>query len=485
MIRVILFCSAFFLLTLPTASASHMEYELFDRAYEFYLGYQPERAAETFRAFLSQFPESSAKDAALFWLGKSLARTDVAESKRIFYELRRQFPESPMVPFVNREVENLALAEGLNDAAGKDEMLSSAAKKEDGRDNGPKEADKEVRLLEEQLARAASERDRLVAMLEEEKRNAENAKSAVRELEKREIESRALLARMEEQHKRTVNELESHHTQFLENKGRPEAIMGSLQGGNTQTETEKTDMNEAAGHRKLLVRIGGEKYTIEQVLDFMITSSLALSKGGVRDIVWRSGSLFEDFINEQVLYGEAKRQNVAPDTRKQKELSEKFGLTAEEADYLGRCLAVSDLIDRKVGTLPEERVVEALTVRYTEKDKQEKVMLANELQSQAKSGKSFEELSGSFPGKTRFSVVGFQELQGWIKERIELLQDGEVSVVWTKDGYMILRPAVKKASYRPFEETAAGKNNEIRSFVRKWLDELREQIREIEIFRMR
>lgn len=429
MIRALLFWSVFFLLAVSGAYASYGEFELFDRAYEFYLSYQPEKAAETFRTFLREFPESSAKDAALFWLGKCLIRTNVEEAKKVFSELKRQFPESPMIPYVNREVESLAHPESRRDTdANKNEKVPEAVKAESARENGQKEAERKMQLLEGQLARAAEEKDRLGVLLEEEKRKAETVRA-------------------------------------------------------TMTELEKRDPKDAPKYRKLLVTIKDKEYTAEQVLDFMATSSLAMSKGGIREIPWRNGSLFEDFINEQILYDEARRQNVAADAKKQKELAEKFRLTAEEAEYLGRYLAISDLVDGEISNMPEERVVESLTVRYTEKDKQEKVVLANELQTQAKSGRSLEEISRTFPEKTRFSVVGFQEMQGWIKERIELLQDGEVSVVWTKDGYMILRPTVKKASYRPFEETRPVRNDEIRAFVREWVEELKKEMKGIGVLR--
>ena len=54
-----------FLATINTYAAQQ-ELDLFDRGYEFYLSYQPEKAVETFQIFLNEFPDSSAKDAALF-----------------------------------------------------------------------------------------------------------------------------------------------------------------------------------------------------------------------------------------------------------------------------------------------------------------------------------------------------------------------------------------------------------------------------------
>jgi len=81
-----------------TPGASFVESQLFDDAYDAYLSYQPEKAVDGFTRFLKEFPDSSAKDAALFWLGKSLLQTDRREeAMRTFACLCEQFPESPFI----------------------------------------------------------------------------------------------------------------------------------------------------------------------------------------------------------------------------------------------------------------------------------------------------------------------------------------------------------------------------------------------------
>ena len=90
------------LLLIPVHSyAAYTEYDLLRQGYESYLSYQPEKAAEEFRAFLKEFPRSSARDAALFWLGKSLLQAKAAdEAGQVFTELKRQFPDSPFTAFI-------------------------------------------------------------------------------------------------------------------------------------------------------------------------------------------------------------------------------------------------------------------------------------------------------------------------------------------------------------------------------------------------
>src|SRR4030042_3473653 len=93
------------------AHASYREFQLFDRAYLSYLSYQPEKAVEEFRLFLEEFPDSSAKDAALFWLAKSLLQIKYKEAaKKTFDDIKEQCPESPFNRYVTKEMETIGNA---------------------------------------------------------------------------------------------------------------------------------------------------------------------------------------------------------------------------------------------------------------------------------------------------------------------------------------------------------------------------------------
>jgi hypothetical protein len=93
------------------AHASYREFQLFDGAYLAYLSYQPEKAVEEFRLFLKEFPDSSAKDAALFWLAKSLLQIkSIEEAKKTFADIKEQCPESPFNRYVTKEMETIGNA---------------------------------------------------------------------------------------------------------------------------------------------------------------------------------------------------------------------------------------------------------------------------------------------------------------------------------------------------------------------------------------
>lgn len=87
------------------AEASYREFQLFDHAYHCYLSYQPEQAIEQFKEFLAEFPDSSAKDAALFWLAKSFLQVQsIGEAKKTFSDIQQTFPESPFLRYVKKEM---------------------------------------------------------------------------------------------------------------------------------------------------------------------------------------------------------------------------------------------------------------------------------------------------------------------------------------------------------------------------------------------
>ena len=104
--KIVLFAALCILVLSSTLSAAALrEDELFEKAYENYLSYHPDKALEYFTVFLENFPDSSAKDAVLFWKAKSLMqlkRTD--EALKILNELKRAFPGSPFVPFIEKEL---------------------------------------------------------------------------------------------------------------------------------------------------------------------------------------------------------------------------------------------------------------------------------------------------------------------------------------------------------------------------------------------
>jgi len=64
-------------------------------------------------------------------------------------------------------------------------------------------------------------------------------------------------------------------------------------------------------------------------------------------------------------------------------------------------------------------------------------------------------------------------LPEWIQERIQGLQNYEVGVIWSEEGYMILKPIIQLYSYDPFEEMSSEKREKITANIRSWITELK------------
>ncbi len=109
LVRAVVFVAAIMSLSLlvtASTSASQDELTIFDQGYHYYLSYQPEQAAAVFQGFLNAYPNSSAKDAVLFWFGRSLTMLQhYVEAKQLFLRIKNEIPDSPFIPYVHKELE--------------------------------------------------------------------------------------------------------------------------------------------------------------------------------------------------------------------------------------------------------------------------------------------------------------------------------------------------------------------------------------------
>lgn len=104
----VLFCLVLLWQAGPAGGAVDQEARLFERAYEYYLAFQPDKAVSAFDQFLKEYPTSSARDSVLFWQAKSLLlmnRTDDARS--IYDRLIAEHPDSPYRRFAEQEIDSL------------------------------------------------------------------------------------------------------------------------------------------------------------------------------------------------------------------------------------------------------------------------------------------------------------------------------------------------------------------------------------------
>lgn len=182
------------------ADAASKESQLFDKGYKYVLAHQPAKAVETFNSFLKEFPKSSSKDAAMYWLGKSLVQLkSYDEAKKVFADIAKQFPESPFVPHAEKEMEALGPLSGVikvDTGADIKKLVEEAVKALNELQIRLADAEKRTIAAEAAMAKAVADKDKLQSQLEEEKKKlgarenevknlTDNAAKAILELQTR------------------------------------------------------------------------------------------------------------------------------------------------------------------------------------------------------------------------------------------------------------------------------------------------------------
>jgi len=246
-----------------------------------------------------------------------------------------------------------------------------------------------------------------------------------------------------------------------------------------QTEKEiKKGIEERDAVKALLDAEKKKTDKAPQIISYMTNAAVVLNKLGIREVLWRTGDVYNDFVAEQILFDEANKAGTVLQQEKYKELVERYKLNKEESDYLRRYMTIGGLVVMKAGDVKEDMIIEVLLVEYESKNIERKKTLATELQKHASSGRAFEDVQRMYPDLVKFYRLDIPEFSRKFREESKVIQkikpneDKPISV-WTERGYMILKPLSRKQSYSIFEDLPQYKKEEIKVFLRKWLDELK------------
>jgi hypothetical protein len=221
---------------------------------------------------------------------------------------------------------------------------------------------------------------------------------------------------------------------------------------------------------------------------------------------WEKGDAYEDFVTGRVLAARATEEDRRSISEKVEEYAKEYSLTGGEKDYLSLYLTAESVIGRKraEGT-PDERDLKAyydahrneylsekekryvkyLVMRYSKKDKRGSVAMVSELQREAGKGKALEEIVRSRAGTISLKRADLDELPGWIREKILVLKDGEISSIFTEDQFLLLQMQVKAPVYRRYEDVREeirkklSPGNEGTVELEQWLADLRKEAVEI------
>lgn len=504
------------------ASASERETELFNKGYEYLFSFKPDKAAETFRIFLQEFPGSSARDAALFWLGKTLISTkSYSEAEQTFQMIQTEFPDSPFIVFIDTEMEEIAKIRSTGaaqDIKETPEPQKAAVSKEVG--NGIEGEPLRLRLAqlerisEEQgreLTMARQEQEKLNKLLLEEKRHAaelradltrskergqgvtapspekdpEQLTAEVREFKARVSELQAENAKFTDR----VEELELQAEQRLRDMRIMNAYLSRLMFQKKETPKPKSD-SKAAEERDQpavsqtapgpVVRIKNRDYPLAQIIAHQTTAALLYRILGANEPVWRAGDPLNDFIAEELLLQEASRADIKIDQKKQKEVTVRHKLSPAEVDYLGKFMTIAQYLDSRYLEAPSQHWVEVLTGDYKPGDAASKTVLATSIQKAAREGSSYEDISRIYSDAVRFLRLTIEEFRTKYRDKSQIIeklnfQNEETVVIWSDKGYMLIKPVIVRIPYNPFIEMKTDEKLKIRSFALKHIDELKKK----------
>lgn len=335
------------------------------------------------------------------------------------------------------------------------------------------EAEDKLSLKENELQKLITERDRLRVLLEEEQKKTEHSGAIAKAAEEKEAKISELSLRLTEQ-QNAMNNIEAKIALLAGEKEKLEGRFNELRKDKEALEAD------AMIARALINDLGitgiaakERQYTAIEILEAACRSAALINKLDTGRLLWMTGSPQEDFLNEQILHRTAVDKKISIDDKELNSLIEKYRLNNKEAELLSRYMTIIELINKTAAKLPNEKIIEILSVLYTDRHRNEMIGLAPKLQMEAKKGRKFEDIQKEHPDKIKFASKKLLELDIWIKDRAQQLKTGEISTNWTESGYVILKPVMKKPSYNPFGSTPSGKDDRFKVLIKKLLDDLK------------
>lgn len=236
------------------SSASERETELFNKGYEYLFSYKSDKAAETFRLFLKEFPESSARDAAMFWLGKTLISMKLySEAELTFQAIQHEFPDSPFIVFIDIEMDEIARVRSAGSAR------DIGKKAEDQKDVSSKQSIEEKRPAEtdKKLIQIAAEKEKIETVLAEERKANHERQLRIADLESREALLRKQYSELETKMARQ-SEIEKSLKEIRDERDRLRVQLAQVQADKNRKEKEPVPGDQVTGQGKISNSESGE-----------------------------------------------------------------------------------------------------------------------------------------------------------------------------------------------------------------------------------
>ena len=489
-----------------TSMAAFQEDDLFEKAYEYYLSYHPEKALEYFDIFLYSFPDSSAKDAVFFWKAKSLMqlkRTD--EAIKIFSSIKNEFPESPFITFIEKELSAFksdSYASRNYDLPAEKETITNEA--------GLTALEEESKKERNRMAGLTGKGDK-ADMLAKELRESEETKKKLQkqvaqyneQISLREKEKETLLAKLkdtEESVKNSAASLQKVREDYASAKRAHDLVSAREK----YIISEITLMKDMIKQYEIpIVKLGENQFSLKQILDDYRVSSEVMKKIKANNI-WRHDNPYNDFIIEQALLIRANKSGIKEDRDLYNSLLVKYSLNEGEKGYLVRYLTIHNLVIKKLPEIVSDdnyirryyeinkeryfinttkKQIKMLSLNYSQKDEQEKILVALNFHREVASGKTFESVYKSNSNVLSLDTVDVSKLSEFIQDRIDGMKDGEISsVISHGNKFVILQVQFTKPGYRSYEAVYKEIQEKIyddqtlqANLLQEWFDELRKE----------
>lgn len=588
-IRKLIIFIIIMLLLFTTSTYSISEHDLFNSAYDYYLSYQPEKAIEEFKKFINEFPNSSAKDGALFWLGKSLMQIgSYEEAEKVFNDLKTEFSNSLYIKFANRELENIEkkkkviLAEKpiekeqifekkevevtkkeipklQTDAAKEKIAIKAETKKEEVKEQivtkkpekqktlsehikyiiqagtfknktGANKLSSQLRKLgfKSYIIETTKDQTPLFIVTAGEYENKDKANESAKKIKKKigidviikdiekvliakvvekatpkdetnkkqldvnKIDSEKITARSEQQEitkivepikplenleeKKTpefnveITKKEPPKELFIDIKKAPEDIEDTedIEDIEENIEEEKQIKKpfETQKEKKTEELAKLEKSFDSSTLPEEYKNFLKLNT------LWKTGNEEKDLIIKEELIKKAQKQNIIFDVASFNKFIKEHNISDKQSEALYKEFIIGKLIENELKNLLDELWVELIYVKYTDKDKYTKIVIAPELQNQAKSGTKFEEIHKMYPEYTSYKIVTPDNLDTKLKEKIKYLNIDDVGVVWDKEGYTIMKLTKKGFDIVNFDNLDQKNKEYIKNYIKQWIESI-------------
>jgi hypothetical protein len=515
-IALIIISGFLFSSTAFTASTASREDKMFENAYESYISYQPDKALELFNLFLREYPDSSAKDAAMFWKAKALIQLRRPDAAReLFRKVQEQFPESYFRLFAEKEIKKLIVISYAQEE--KKETMGEP----DSRGYPSAAAD---RILD--LEKADKEKMKIAAQKYGHLRDIEGTDDSKIDDRQKDtgdknvplgidasitglIEPPISLKRTElsvladgDQPKERLEQLISPGTRDLTSGEKyieaDYPLLSARQQFNMRKEDspeplgietfpmdpKKEQRIEPSGAQKISrpydVRVMASdemEISLYQISEEAYFSSRVLSKMNIDSVSWRSGNLYENLLIEQVLFDKAAKEGIQIDSTLIDAFAQRYSFNIFEKNYLIKYKTIEQFVETQTAS-PEineqemrsyydkhrdeyiidsrEKTVQSLILNYAKGDRALKAKLAMKLYHEALNGRSFIDIYNANTGSVVFKQTSYTELPTWIREKTRQVPVSElhnlVSTLVIDDQYIIMKILLINPVYMRFED---------------------------------